>query len=103
MEYFGAGVATLVCHFQHNHPTSYATMAKLWNKLLAPTGGSQSLLRNHGGPKSDLFNDDDSSSLSGREPKKKSASNTRRMFVGRRLMRRTKTAGEEDGYGASNI
>jgi hypothetical protein len=76
-------------------------MAKLWNKLLAPTGGSQSLLKRDG-PKSDLFNDrddDDSSSLSGREPKKKSATGSRRLLVGARLLRRTKTAGDEDGYG----
>jgi hypothetical protein len=76
-------------------------MAKLWNKFLAPTGGAQSLLKKDG-PKSDLFNDrddDDSSSLSGREPKKKNASNSRRLLVGARLLRRTKTAGEEDGYG----
>lgn len=77
-------------------------MVKLWNKLLAPTGGSQSLLKKDG-PTSDLFNDrddDDSSSLSGREPKKKkSANSSRRLFLGKRLLRRTNTTGVEDGYG----
>lgn len=73
-------------------------MAKLWNKLLGSNSGGQSLLKE--GPKSDLFNDrddDDSSSLSGRQPKKQSS---KKLFVSRRLMRRTKAGDGEDGYGA---
>lgn len=75
-------------------------MTKLWNKFLAPSSiGGQSLLQKDG-PKSDLFNDqedDDSSSLSEREPRaKRSAS--KRLFRTRIL--RSKTVGEEDGYGA---